>query len=161
MNRKEYNIAIDKYSERVFRYAFRWTKDEALAKDIVQETFEKLWGNRKKVEAEKAKSWVFTVAHRLLINESRKRKTEHSDDFKFADTTFGGSRYELKDLIDVALNTLPDLQRSILLLRDSEGYNYKEIGEILNLSESQVKVYLFRARKKIKTYLKDLSVLVV
>ena len=65
----------------------------------------------------------------------------------------------MKELIDKGLARLPEQQRSIILLRDLEGYNYKEIGEILDLSESQVKVYLFRARKKMKDMLKDLTVL--
>jgi RNA polymerase sigma-70 factor (ECF subfamily) len=69
------------------------------------------------------------------------------------------NRFELKEIIDMAMKKLPELHKSILLLRDLEGYNYKEIGEMLNLNESQVKVYLFRARKKIKDQIKDLSIL--
>ena len=57
------------------------------------------------------------------------------------------------------MEKLTNLQKSIILLRDLEGYNYKEIGIMLNLNESQVKVYLFRARKKIKDQIKDLSIL--
>ena len=64
-------------------------------------------------------------------------------------------RFELKELIDKSLDQLPELQKSIILLRDLEGYDYKEIGEILDLSESQVKVYLFRGRQKIKETLKN------
>jgi RNA polymerase sigma-70 factor (ECF subfamily) len=55
--------------------------------------------------------------------------------------------------------TLPPLQKSIVLLRDLEGYSYEEIGEILELSESQVKVYLFRARKKMQKQLKGLVII--
>lgn len=71
------------------------------------------------------------------------------------------NRFELKEIIDLAMQKLPELQKSILLLRDLEGYNYKEIGEMLNLNESQVKVYLFRARKKVKDQIKDLSIIKV
>jgi RNA polymerase sigma-70 factor (ECF subfamily) len=52
----------------------------------------------------------------------------------------------------MALNNLPQIQKSAVLLRDYEGYDYKEIGEILELNESQVKVYIFRARKNLRTF---------
>jgi RNA polymerase sigma-70 factor (ECF subfamily) len=64
---------------------------------------------------------------------------------------------DLKDLVDKSLAELPPLQRSILLLRDYEGYNYQEIGEILQITEAQVKVYLFRARQKLRDALKTLN----
>jgi RNA polymerase sigma-70 factor (ECF subfamily) len=68
-------------------------------------------------------------------------------------------RFEVKEILDKCLESLPPIQRSILLLRDLEGYDYKEIGGILDLTESQVKVYLFRARQKLKDKLKDLTIL--
>ncbi len=68
-------------------------------------------------------------------------------------------RFEVKEILEKCLEVLPHVQRSILLLRDLEGYDYKEIGEILDLTESQVKVYLFRARQKLKDNLKDLTIL--
>jgi RNA polymerase sigma-70 factor (ECF subfamily) len=160
LNRKQYNIAVGEYSERVFRYAFKWSKNEAYSKDVVQEVFEKLWKNRKKVDHKKAKSWLFTTAHNLLVNHTKKKKMISREDLIHQEPYFKDNQYELQDLIEVALSTLPQVQKSILLLRDSEGYDYKEIGNILNLNESQVKVYLFRARKKVKNYLKDLAVLV-
>jgi len=161
LNRRNYNIAVNEYSERIFRYAYKWTKSEPTSKDIVQEVFEKLWKNRKKVEVEKVKSWLFTTAHNLLVNYSKKKKMLSREDLIYTEPSVFENRYELKDLLEVALSTLSTTQKSILLLRDSEGYDYKEIGEILKLNESQVKVYLFRARKKVKKYLKDLTVLVV
>lgn len=161
MNRKNYNIAVNDYSERIFRYAFKWTKSEDLSKDIVQEVFERLWKNRKKVEELKVKSWLFTTAHNLLVNFSKKKKLISTEDLVYKEPYFNENKYELQDLLEVALSTLPTIQKSILLLRDSEGYDYKEIGDVLNLNESQVKVYLFRARKKVKNYLKDLTVLIV
>ena len=69
------------------------------------------------------------------------------------------NQYDNREIIEKSLALLPPVQKSVLLLRDLEGYNYKEIGDILNLSEAQVKVYLFRARNKIKKQLKDLTVL--
>ena len=64
---------------------------------------------------------------------------------------------DLKSVLAHSLELLSDVQKSILLLRDYEGHSYDEIAEILQISESQVKVYLFRARQKMKEYLKDIN----
>ena len=55
--------------------------------------------------------------------------------------------------LEKALNKLPEIQKSVVLLRDYEGYSYEEIGEICGLKESQVKVYIFRARTFLKNYI--------
>jgi RNA polymerase sigma-70 factor (ECF subfamily) len=70
------------------------------------------------------------------------------------------SLFESNQVVDRALSILPPIQKSVVLLRDLEGYSYEEIGDILQLSPSQVKVYLFRARNKIKKQLKGLTELV-
>ena len=161
MDRKEYNIAVKEYSGRLFRYVVKCLRNPEDANDIVQESFEKLWKNRKKVPLNKAKSWLFTTAHNMLINHTRKHRALLMEDQNCHEPmSSGNSSYELKDLIEQALEGLPEIQRQIILLRDLEGYNYKEIGEILHLNESQVKVYLFRGRQKVKHKLKDLSVMV-
>jgi RNA polymerase sigma-70 factor (ECF subfamily) len=68
----------------------------------------------------------------------------------------GSSKNQYSDLNEIlhqALDRLPEIQKTVVLLRDYEGYNYDEIGEITGLSESQVKVYIFRARTALKEYL--------
>jgi RNA polymerase sigma-70 factor (ECF subfamily) len=60
---------------------------------------------------------------------------------------------DLKEVLDIALQQLPDIQKSVVLLRDYEGYSYKEIGGITGLSETQVKVYIYRARLFLKKYI--------
>lgn len=149
------------YSENVFRYAFKWTRNEQDSKDLVQDVFGKLWEYRKKVDVQSARPWLFTSMHNALVNFSRKKNViEHVGDFQGNMPIMYQPNYALKDLLQKSLAQLSDVQRSIVILRDSEGYSYDEIGDILGLSESQVKVYLFRARKKIKEQLKDLAELV-
>ena len=63
------------------------------------------------------------------------------------------SNSELKEILENALAKLPEQQRQLILLRDYEGYSYNEIGEITGLNETQVKVYIFRARKVLKDYI--------
>jgi len=69
------------------------------------------------------------------------------------------SQFESQQVVERTVSILPPLQKSIILLRDLEGYSYEEIGEILKLSPSQVKVYLFRARNKVKKQLQHLNIL--
>jgi RNA polymerase sigma-70 factor (ECF subfamily) len=69
------------------------------------------------------------------------------------------SKFESQQVVDRIVSILPPLQKSIILLRDLEGYAYEEIGEILDLSPSQVKVYLFRARNKVKKQLQHLTII--
>jgi RNA polymerase sigma factor (sigma-70 family) len=159
LNRKEYNIAVKDHSGKLYGYCLRYLRSQEDASDIVQDVFEKLWNNRKKVEFMKSKSWLFTTAHNALLNfigkknrisyvydlESNQVDRNHADDF------------ETRELVNNCLATLPPIQKSIILLRDLEGYNYKEISEILKLSESQVKVYLFRARNKVKKQIMSLT----
>jgi len=129
------------------------------ADDIVQDSFLKLWQHREDIPLENAKAWLFTTAYRALVNHAKRRARSVSiDQADFLEPATEGN-YALKELLDKSLALLPPQQKTIILLRDLEGYNYKEIGGILDLSESQVKVYLFRGRKKMKEMLKDLTVL--
>lgn len=161
MNRIEYHSTVKEFSGRLYRFVYKSLRNSDDAHDIVQDTFEKLWLNRKKVELEKAKSWLFTVAHNGMLNFIKTRnRVEYVEQYeKLEPYTPADRRLELKEVVDRCLTLLTPIQRSVLLLRDLEGYDYKEIGEMLNLSESQVKVYLFRGRQKIKNELKDLTVL--
>lgn len=163
MNRREYNIAVKEFSGRLYGFALKYLQNTDDASDIVQDVFEKLWKNRKKVEPVKVKPWLFTCAHNAMINLIKKKsKMTYVDSMPNVSRETEPSHeenYEMKEVIEKTLSQLPPVQKSIILLRDLEGYNYKEIGEILELSEAQVKVYLFRARNKIKKQLKDLTIL--
>jgi len=162
LNKKEYNISVRDLSTRVFRFALKFMKNEDDAHDVVQDAFEKLWENKNKVEPAKAKAWLFTTAYNAMLNTLKKRKRVRPvDDFQQWEppSRDDARRFEMKEILDMCLEKLPETQKSIILLRDIEGYNYADIGDILNLSESQVKVYLFRARKKIKDYIKDYTLL--
>ena len=162
MKRREYNIAVKEHANNLYGYALKFLRHEEDAKDIVQDVFERLWVNRSSVELAKAKSWMFTTAHNAMINFSSKKGRLHlsAEMQAFESSTVFSNRFENAELVELAVSILPPLQKSVILLRDLEGYSYKEIGDILELSDSQVKVYLFRARKKIKKQLKGLIELV-
>lgn len=162
MKRKEYNSVVNEQSGNLFGYAIKFLRNREDAKDIVQDVFEKMWQNRKKIDPLKAKSWMFTTAHNTMINFSNKKGRIHlTDEMKSFETgVMPVNNFESNQVVDRAVSILPPVQKSVVLLRDLEGYSYREIGSILELSDAQVKVYLFRARKKIKKQLKGLVELV-
>ncbi len=161
LKRREYNSIVKEHSNNLFGYAIKFLRDREDAKDIVQDVFEKLWMNRNTVECAKAKSWMFTTAHNAMINFSnRKGRLQLTDEIGKYDKGIKPQTFESHQLVERAVGILPPIQKSVILLRDLEGYSYKEIGGILDLSDSQVKVYLFRGRKKIKKQLKGVKELV-
>lgn len=158
MTEREYNICVASHADNVFRFIIKNIKHEEDARDIVQNAFEKMWKNRDQVDNLKAKSFLFTVAYNQMIDHIRKNKknvvaNEVNEDYKIEYQP----NFELKKRLNEALNKLSDLQRSLVLLKDYEGYNYEEIGKITNLTESQVKVYLHRTRIQLKEYLVSIN----
>jgi RNA polymerase sigma factor (sigma-70 family) len=154
MNVSEYNLSVDEYSDGIYRFILKQIRDKDKAKDIVQETYIKLWNKHEEVQAEKVKSYLYTAAYHTMIDQIRKDKRNVSMDRAEYLTPSTSNKYsDLKEILNEALERLPEIQKSAILLRDYEGYDYKEIGEILGLSESQVKVYIFRGRQTLKNYI--------
>ena len=154
MTEKEFNNCVDAYADPVYRFILKNLKQEEDSRDVVQSAFEKMWVNREKVINETAKSFLFTVAYNLMIDHIRKNKRiqlkeSFSEDAKITKEDSPGFKREL----EIALDRLTTLQKSLVLLKDYEGYSYDEIGKITGLNGSQVKVYLHRARLQLKTYI--------
>jgi RNA polymerase sigma-70 factor (ECF subfamily) len=158
MTVKEYNKCVDANADGVYRFILKNIRDEEKARDIVQDAFTKLWEKAENVDFEKSKSYLFTSAYNRMIDVIRKEKrmTPMEDGHQSLNSV-GNSYTDLKEILNEAIETLPEIQKSVLLLRDYEGYSYKEIGDITNLSESQVKVYIFRARVALKEYIGSLD----
>lgn len=161
MTVSEYNKSVDLFSDGIFRFILKNIKDEDEAKDIVQDTYEKLWIKASDVSYLKVKSYLFSTAYHTMIDKIRKNKrmtniTDYNDYLGTYTDTYSG----LNEVLDEALKQLPDIQRSVILLRDYEGYAYNEIAEITNLSESQVKVYIYRGRLALKKYIGSIEALV-
>lgn len=154
MTEKDYNNAVDLYADNVYRFIVKNLRHEEDARDIVQNAFEKLWRNREAVDMEKCKSYLFTLAYNCMIDHLRKHKRiTLKEEFKDELRITAQQPHQLKKTLETALSRLSETQRSLVLLKDYEGYSYEEIGRIMNLSESQVKVYLHRARLQLKNYL--------
>jgi len=142
----------------VYRFLLKQLGNEMEAEDIVQNTFEKLWRNRETVFFDKAKSYLFTVAYRNMIDYTRRQKfvgsNENMPEQRERDFEV---QLEQREVLELGLNQLSDIQKTLILLRDYEGYSYEEMAEMTELTISQVKVYLFRGRKKLQQFLKALD----
>jgi RNA polymerase sigma-70 factor (ECF subfamily) len=156
MTEREYNQCVDQYADNVYRFILKNLKHEEDARDVVQSAFEKLWRNRDQVEHERSKSYLFTIAYNQMIDHLRKVKRIRLKD-SFEEEARGSqhqsSGAQLRKVLEEALSRLNETQRSLVMLKDYEGYSYDEIGRITGLSESQVKVYLHRARVQLKEFL--------
>ncbi len=154
MTLNEYNKSVDLFSDNVYRFILKNTKDEAMAKDIVQDSYEKLWLNYQDVNFLKVKSYLFSVAYHTMIDHIRKLKYVASEDHIQHNNYSHNEQYsDISEILNQAVSKLPADQQSAILLRDYEGYSYKEISEITGLNEAQVKVYIYRARVFLKNYL--------
>ena len=161
MDRSQFNQCVEQYADRLFRFAFASLRNREQAEDVVQESFARVWEKAKTVDFAKAKSYLFTTAHHAMIDEVRQhQQTSDIEELAtFADPK--GTPYpDVNEVLHKTLATLPEAQRNALLLRDYEGYSYQEIGDITGMSESQVKVNIFRARTAQKNKLKSIDNLI-
>ncbi len=154
MTERDYNQCVNLYADNVYRFILKNLRHEEDAKDVVQAAFEKMWVNRQQVDNERAKSYLFTVAYHQMIDHIRKNKRislkeEFSEGVKGSATI----KHDTKRILNEALAKLSETQRSLVMLKDYEGYSYEEIGKITGLNESQVKVYLHRARLQLRQYI--------
>lgn len=161
MNTREYNLCVDMYADNVYRFILKNIKDEDKAKDVVQDSFEKLWLKATEVSFEKSKSYLFSIAYHTMIDLIRKEKRLVGISGTPEDELSHSNQYsDINELLHRAVQQLPEVQRNVVLLRDYEGYSYEEIGEITGLTESQVKVYIYRARIFLKTYIGSLEAVI-
>ncbi len=154
MTVKEYNRSVEEYSDSVYRFIRSNLKDEERANDIVQDSYEKLWRNVTEIEYPVVKSWLFTTAYHAMIDIIRKENRMTALEDSIENEWTSGSQYsDLNEILHLALERLPENQKSLVLLRDYEGYSYKEIGEITGFSEAQVKINIYRGRVALKNYI--------
>lgn len=158
MTTREYNQCVRKYSDSVYRFILKNLRDEDDARDIVQDAYIKMWEKAETIEFEKAKSYIFTAAYHTMIDFIRRQKKFVEFDSASMDVESSSNQYtDLNAVIDMALEKLPEVQKSVILLRDYEGYSYEEIGQIVGLNESQVKVYIYRGRLALKKFIGNLE----
>ncbi len=149
-----YNNSVKAYSDGLYRFALKNCGNTEEAKDIVQQCYEVLWKEIDNVSFEKAKSFLFTIAYRRSMDWHRQHaKLQYTETFSEMQRGSTIIQIDAKNLVHKALETLDSISKNLVILKDIEGYNYDEMVQITSLSLSQVKVYLHRARKKMKDFI--------
>ena len=141
----------------LFRLALRITLNREEAEDVVQETMMKVWNRRDDWERiESIEAFCLTICRNLAVDKTRRRVKDEGQTPDVPDTSYASNPEEQAvqrdriQLVRTLINGLPEKQRSVMQLRDIEGKSYKEIAAILDISEEQVKINIFRARQTIK-----------
>lgn len=147
---------------KLFRLALRITLDKAEAEDVVQDTMIKVWNRRDTWERiDSMEAFCMTICRNIALDKVKaaaKRNIAIDDteanipltpSHEATPEEQAVTRDRMNTVIRI-MNSLPEKQRSAMHLRDFEAKSYKEIAEILNISEEQVKINIFRARQTIK-----------
>lgn len=152
--------------DKLYRLALRITLNSAEAEDIVQETMIRVWNRREEwAQFDSVEAYCLAIARNLAIDRSQLKEAKnveltpetHETPDAASDPYDQLVNEEQMKIIHQLVNQLPEKQRSVMLLRDVEGKSYKEISEIMQLTEEQVKVNLFRARQKIRQRFIDID----
>lgn len=155
----KYQQVVDQHRQRVFSFAYYSLRAKEDAEDVTQEVFIKLWQNWQKIDHIKVGGWLMRVAHNSVVDHVRRQKPSKDGIDSYAEVEMVASEEEEGADIDQAryrsklmeaIKGLDDPFKSIIIMRDIQGASYFEIKESLDISESQVKVYLHRARRKLR-----------
>ena len=155
----EYRQATEQHRQRVYSFAYYSLRAKEDAEDVTREVSIKLWQHWQKVDHGKLGAWLMRVARNAVIDHVRKQRPAQAtlDHYADVDDQAGRSdeaseidRQIFKDQLQLAIKSLDDPFRSIVVMRDVQGLNYADIQASLSMSESQVKVYLHRGRRKLR-----------
>lgn len=160
MTTSEYNFCVKELADRLYRFAWKSLGNGEEAKDMVQQAFLTLWEKRLEVPPEKAKAFLFTIAYRRSMDQHRKRVPVLHPGILNELITDKKQPHDLKQILQDALGRLDQQSKTLILLKDYEGYRYEEIAQLTGLNATQVKVYLHRARRILKAYLVSLEHLI-
>ena len=144
----------------LFRLALRITLNRVEAEDVVQETMIKVWNRRDRWdELESMEAFCLTICRNIAVDKMRKMENQNQsleEEHDAPDQSYASNPEEQAmqqdriQLVRRLIDNLPEKQRSVMQLRDIEGKSYKEIAQILDISEEQVKINIFRARQTIR-----------
>lgn len=158
MTEDRFNECVNAFSDALFRFVYKNVGDVQSSEDIVQESFVRMWETRDKVREGSDKSYLFTIAYRLVVD--RARSLRHSSGVEVETLGRAGHDSGYSDLAETlarALDGLKEEWRSMIMLRDWEGYSYEEIAAITGTSVASVKVGIFRARTELRRRLGPLD----
>lgn len=167
MNTEQYEAIFTKMKDKLFRYAFRFVKDEDAAEDVVQDVMFKLWQKRKEVdEIENLEAWLMVLTRNRSLDVLRKAKNSMnqvnvdeaysiSDNAPIPDKIMESA--DIMKMVQSCLEQLQEKQRSVFHLREIEQMSYEEIAQETGFNLDDVKVSLFRARKHMQRMLSKMN----
>lgn len=155
MKQKDFRTDVLPLKDKFYRLALRITMNTADAEDIVQETLIRIWKKQDRWdEIESLEAWGMTISRNLALDYVRKMENHRTVPLE-VDIPYNEydklQESERLQMVKNLMNQLPEKQRTAMQLRDFEEKSYKEIADIMEISEEQVKVSIFRARQFIKT----------
>ena len=168
LEQPKYRFLIQQYKNKIYTYSLYMLKNRMDADDVTQEVMIKIWKNIGKFNVLAAKTWIMKTTNNLCIDYLRRRasmlKREGEID-EYFEETFSTDRAEhnpyivahlniMNSKLKEAIGRLPENLRSVFVLYEIEEMKYREIGQSLDMPINTVKVYLFRARKKLQEELK-------
>ncbi len=173
-NMAAFDVLLQKYRKPIIHFMFRMVRNQAVAEELAQEVFLRVYRSRETYRAEaRFSTWLYRIATNLGVNHARDTRHERTASTIYLDQTDEetGSAPDVADLTPGAetrmvqdermaairdfVLALPDRQRTAVLMHKYEGMDYKQIGEVLKLSESATKSLLFRAYQTLRDRLKD------
>jgi len=156
-------ILYERHVDRVFRLAFRMTRDEVLAKDLTQDAFVRAFDRIEGFRGDASlATWLHSVTASVVLNGLRKvrRLRERERDLEAARGVSGAqtrAEPDLRERLTAAIAGLPDGYRTVFLMHDVEGYTHQEIAAALGVAEGTSKAQLSRARAKLRVELADFA----
>ena len=169
-----FNYLAEKYHRPIFHFLFRMVHNQAIAEELAQEVFLRVYRSRQSYRAEaRFSTWLYRIATNLAVNHARDTKLERSARTVYLDAPdeMTGTTPDVADdepsveqnllrdermkAIRTHVMALPERQRMAVLMHKYQGMDYREIGEVLKLSESATKSLLFRAYQSLRGKLKE------
>lgn len=173
-NMAAFDFLMQKYRKPIINFMYRMTRNQAVAEELAQEIFLRVYRSRETYRAEaRFSTWLYRIATNLGVNRARDTRHERAASTVYldetdpetgtapdvADSTPGAEARLLRDERMAAIRehvmALPERQRMGVLMHKYEGMDYKQIGDVLKLSESATKSLLFRAYQSLRDKLKD------
>jgi RNA polymerase sigma-70 factor (ECF subfamily) len=157
MTLKEFNTSVYPLRDKLFRFSRRLLEQQEEAEDAVQEVFIRLWNKREELSKYRSiEALAMTTTRNICLDKIRGRKypVENMENHRlYLENIPGETREDNSDMLNkirIAMNMLPEQQRTIMHLRDVEGYEFDEIAAVTDMNENAIRVALSRARKRIR-----------
>jgi RNA polymerase sigma-70 factor (ECF subfamily) len=169
-----FNYLAEKYHRPIINFLFRMVRNQAIAEELAQEVFLRVYRSRESYRAEaKFTTWLYRIATNLAVNQARDTRHERAAQSIYLDAPDEetGARPEVADVnpsveqrllreekmatIRGHVLALPERQRAAVVMHKYQGMDYRQIGDVLKLSESATKSLLFRAYQTLRVKLKE------